>query len=612
MTTKYPLLLSGILLLMSSCFKGKDSNEENSVTSPVYQPLPDPVAWKDDWKNDQIVTVQTLTDPDNLHPVNGTSQARTELNLYLHVSLLQTDLRTSEIRSGLCVSLPEISKDQLKLTFELRREPRWDDGTPITAADVIFTTKASKCPQVNNPATKPYFENVQDIVPDAVNSRKFTVIMKRPYFQNMGIWCDYPIIQRAKFDSANVLRNFTMMQFDDSAFNANAFPELVQWSDWFNTIPGGTDPSVISGAGPYEVDKWEPGQYISLQLKQKHWTLSSTNYWEKSYPKQIIYHLNRDASSQLLAFKGQEYDASTSISARTLLDLQSDSVFNSNYHSAFINTYGYTYIALNMKPSPGRTTILTDKAVRKALAHAVPVDQIIQVVNKGVNKRVAGPVSFLKSSCDTSLALIPFDPKKAGDLLAAAGWMDTDKDGFRDKEVNGKKTKMQLELAYLSIQTEWKEMAIMIREGMAQAGVDVIATGFDFPVWLDKTNTREFDMLMGAWNNTAMPDDFSQLWSSSSFSDGGINFTGFGNAESDALIDSINVKMLDAERLPYELRLQKILYEEQPYIFMYGLVRRSICHRRFSGAAFFAERPGILYNTFRVLPGNRPVVETTP
>jgi peptide/nickel transport system substrate-binding protein len=403
-----------------------------------------------------------------------------------------------------------------------------------------------------------------------------------------------------------------MLQFDDSTFNARAFPELVKWSEWFNTVPGGTDPAIISGAGPYRVDKWEPGQFISLQLKQKHWTFNSVNYWEKSYPTQIIYHLNRDASSQLLAFKGQEYDASTSLSARTLLDLQSDSAFTANYHSAFINTYGYTYIALNMKPLPGRTTILTDKAVRKALAYAVPVDQIIQVVNKGVNQRVAGPVSFLKSSCDTSLALIPFNPQKAGELLAAAGWTDSDKDGFRDKMVKGKKVKMQLQLAYLSIQTEWKEMAIMIREGMAQAGVEVVATGYDFPVWLEKGNTREFDMLMGAWNNSAMPDDFAQLWSSSSFTDGGINFTGFGTPESDALIDSINVRMLDTERLPYELRLQKILYDEQPYIFMYGLVRRSICHRRFSGAAFFAERPGILYNTFRVLPGNKPVAETTP
>jgi peptide/nickel transport system substrate-binding protein len=351
---------------------------------------------------------------------------------------------------------------------------------------------------------------------------------------------------------------------------------------------------------------------VSLQLKKQHWSHRSSNYWEKSYPPKLIFRLNRDAAAQKLAFLGQEFDASSSLSARTLFELQQDSNFNANYHSAFINTYGYTYIALNTKPSASHHIAIADKHVRRALAYAVPVDQIIQMVNKGVNKRVAGPVSFLKKSCDTTLALIPFDPVKAGQLLAQAGWIDTDNNGVRDKTINGKRKQLEIELAYLSVQPEWKEMAIIIAEGLAQAGVKVNANGFDFPVWLEKLTTHDFDMAMGAWNSTAMPDDFSQLWSTTSYTSNGPNYTGFGNASSDALIDSINVIMDDEERLSLERRLQRIIYEEQPYIFLYGLVRRSVIHKRYDGAGFFAERPGILYNTLRVnLSGIKNTVAVT-
>jgi peptide/nickel transport system substrate-binding protein len=604
-------LVAGILLLHSSCYK-KEEIKQIVKETPVWLPLADTQSWQADWKTDSVVYVQTNNEPDNLHPVTGTSQARSELNLYLHVSLLQTDLRTSEIRPGLCIDLPAISNDQLNLSFELRNDPTWDDGSPITAADVIFTIKASKCALINNPSTKPYFENIKDIIPNAVNSKKFMVQMKRPYFQNVAIWCDYPIIQRKIYDPENVLSHYSIPQFDDSTFKAEKEVSLVKWADWFNSYPAGTDVNVVSGAGPYKLSKWEPGQYLVLELKQKHWSHQSKNYWEKSYPKQIVYQLNKDAASQMLALKGQEYDVTTTLSASSLLDLKKDSSFNKNYHSAFVNTYGYTYIALNMKPHPGRNVALMDNKVRRALALSVPVQQMIDVVQKGVNKRVSGPVSFLKSSFDSSLSLIPFNPTAAAKLLNDAGWVDNDKDGIREKMMDGKKVKLSLELAFLSVMPEWREMAIMIKEGMTKSGVDVQLASLDVPVWMEKMNTRDFDMLMGAWNNTALPEDYSQLWSTNSFSNGGINFSGFGNDMSDALIDSMNVEMNAEKRKVLELKMQRIIYDEQPYIFLYGLVRRSVCHKRFSGASFYAERPGILFNSFQVNPGVRNVAEVNP
>ena len=46
--------------------------------------------------------------------------------------------------------------------------------------------------------------------------------------------------------------------------------------------------------------------------------------------------------------------------------------------------------------------------------------------------------------------------------------------------------------------------------------------------------------------------------------------------------------------------MQQLIYDEQPYIFMYGLVRRCVLHKRFSNARFYAERPGIFYSPLKL------------
>lgn len=591
------IILFSFLTACKSTRKDPVNSTDTSYKTSVT--LPEPEKRDPSWSSENSVIVHILADPDNLHPSNGNSQTRAEINLYIHGSLLQTDLKTSEVRAGLCKSLPKISEDQLNLEFQLRDEPKWDDGSPLTAQDVIFTIKAAKCPLTDNPAAKPYFDNVKDVIADPSDPKKFTVIMKKAYIQNIGLWCDYPVIQQTFYDKANVLSKYTCSQFDDPSFKPSE--DLTSWAKQFNSAENGMDPTHISGLGPYKLVSWSNGEALTLQKKNNHWTDKSQNYWEACGPEKIIFTVNRDASSQKIAFSSQKYDGSAYLGTRTLFDLQSDSAFNRNYHSRFMDTYGYTYIALNMKPDlKKRKPVLTDAAVRKALAYASPVDDMIRIVNKGINKRVNGPVSFLKKSYYSELPLIPFDPAKANQILDEAGWKDSNANGIRDKQVNGTLVELEIELAYLSTQTDWKDMALIIAEGMAKAGVKVNPAAYDFPVWMEKAAMHDFDMLMGSWNSTAMPDDYAQLWSTASWNGNGPNYTGFGDESTDALIDSISFTFDENKRIEMEKRFQKKVYDEQPYIFMYGLVRRCAIHKRFNGSEFYAERPGILYNILQL------------
>jgi len=51
-------------------------------------------------------------------------------------------------------------------------------------------------------------------------------------------------------------------------------------------------------------------------------------------------------------------------------------------------------------------------------------------------------------------------------------------------------------------------------------------------------------------------------------------------------------------------RLQRMIYDEQPYVFLYSSLRRNVVHKRFGQVELYAERPGVLLNTLKILSGN--------
>lgn len=603
-----------MVVLLSATLSCKDKKEVDvAVETKSYIELPAPEQWRDDWSKEPVVVVHELAEPDNLHPANGNSQTRAELFLYLHAGLLRVDLRTGTIQPGICKGMPELSSDQREMIFELREDVKWDDGSAVSPEDVIFTMKAAKNPLTNNPGFKPYFDLVEEVKRVEGASNKVMIKMKKVYVQNLALWSDYPIIQRAFFDPENVLANVSFAQLNDSSFQAQSNKALVDWSASFNAAENGFDPKRISGLGPYKVAAWNQGQSIELQKKKQHWTNNVDAYEIKSEPEKIIFKVNTDAVTQELAFLKQEFDASTSLSARTLLKLKEDSLFNLNYHSRFVDIFGYTFVGINMKPDEKKRAVaLKNIDVRKALALLTPVDEIIKVVNKGVNKRVTGPVARMKASYNHSLQLIPLDIVQASTLLDKAGWLMDEETGIRYTLRDGKKQFLELELMFLATVPEWKEMAMMIAESMKKAGVLLKLNAVDLNGWLEKGCSHDFDLIMGSWNSSSLPEDYSQLWSTQSWNSQGLNLTGFGNETSDRIIDSIAVTLNDSLRNALEFRLQKLIDEEQPYVFLYGLVRRTAVHRRFTHAELYAERPGILYNLLKASPMVGVKVDATP
>lgn len=592
-----------LILFIIACNSKKLKVLDTDNASSLAFSLPHATNWDPSWSKLNEVNVHILADPDNLHPTNGSSQIRDEVLQYLHGALINTDLYHGNIRAGICESMPEFSNNNQSLLFKIRKGVLWDDGKQVTANDIVFTIKASKCSLTNNVSNKYFFENVKEVIVDASDNLQFTINFKSASEYNLPMWCDYPILQEKKYDFNSALQQISFNQLNDSSFRQEKNQLLVKWATSFNSDAMGADAAMVNGLGPYQLQKWERGQFISIVKKQHHWSADLNDSLYKAYPDKITFRIAQDPAAQKSGFLTQLFDASGAFPTRLLFELQQDKIFNKNYHSRFIDTYGYTYIAMNMRPDGvNHNLILNDLNVRRALAYSSQIDNMIKVVNKGINKRVAGPVSPLKKEFNQDLKLIPFDLLKANELLDKSGWKDTDNDGVRDKIVNNKKVSLELELIYFNTIPDWKDMAIIIAEGMKQAGVLIKPVACDYPTWMEKVSTHNYDLAMGSWNTSSFPEDYSQLWSTASYVGNGSNYTGFGSASSDSLINAIAKEMNAAKKIVLEKKMQQLIYDEQPYIFLYGLVRRCVVHKRFNNATFFAERPGILYSPLQLSP----------
>lgn len=553
------------------------------------------------WSTENTLLFHWKSGPNDMHPTNASSnQRRTVIDLTQRF-IIAVDIEKQTLRPDLVKTMPAVSDDGLLYTFELRDSITWDDGAPLTMDDILFTFKANLCPFTDNPQAKPYFDFLDDVQADASNPKRFFMRMKQKYIQNLACLVDMPVMQRTFYDPQNVLAAYSIPQLHDPAFTQQPHADVVQWANTFNDSKYGNDLALLQGLGPYKITAWDDKQQMVLELKKNAPGGTPGTIYEKHYPEKIIMRANANDNTIGLELKEQKIDASASLNTDVLLELQQDSAFNVNYVSAFVDTYDYFYMGLNLKPAASNhKPFFTDKNVRRALALLTPVDDMLQSCFRVKPRRAVSCVSPLKAECSTDLAPVPFDPQQAARLLDAAGWTDTDGDNIRDKMIDGVKTPFVFELLLVNKNPVGEKMVRLMEAAYYKAGIKMKYRLLDGSLLLEKMASHDFDAYISSWANSFFPDDPKQIWHSSNWINGGSNYVGFGNAQSDRMIDSIRVITNDTERNRILHRFQHLVYDEQPYVFLYAPQRRMVAHRRFKNIAFYAEKPGLVLSNFQL------------
>jgi ABC-type transport system substrate-binding protein len=504
---------------------------------------------------------------------------------------------TLELQPLLIKSLPTATtvadgpyKGMEEYSFEIRDEAKWDNGTPITAADVVFSYKAVLNPLVNNPF-KPYLDLLRGIEVDPANPKKFKVYLATYYFLGTESLCQMPIYPKYNYDPKGLLDNIAIKDLTDkktSELLAQQDKGLQEHAAFFQGAELNGTPATIRGSGPYEVVFLDKAQGVTLARKKDWWGtgLAANQPYLAAYPDTLHYQLVVAEDAALNLIRSGELDVAGGISPATFKKLETDAQITAGYEM-FLQAAPISNRVMFNNLDP----ILADKKVRKALAHSIDYDQMLNEIQLGMARRTAGPVFPDYASYNKDLTPYTFDPAKAKALLAEAGWSDTDGDGVADKTIGGKKTPLTLELMNTTGQGVSDQVTASLTASMAKSGVKLVLKAVDINKMIEEMVAGKFQLASNAVTLYAGEADFTQTHHSKSLAPKGDNRMRYANPDFDALLDKIRTTRDKNERMALTKQAQAMLYEDVPEVYLYCPGFRIVKSRQFD-FVHTANRPG--------------------
>jgi len=440
-------------------------------------------------------------------------------------------------------------KQECYFTFTLRDGITWHDGKKMTGEDVLFSFETLKNTAVDAQRIRNYYSDVNtwQLLDDGMTME---FMSDRPYFQQFLFLGAISLMPKHIFEPEN-------FGGDDKAFG-----------EAFNEHPFRNNPV---GCGPYKFVEWNKDDSLSVTRYNNYWASKlpegAVFNWkpEQPYFDSIKYIVIPDKGVALKELQRGAIDADLDVEPDTF---QSDQTKTEEFTSEFVRArgFGFLYTYISMKNDD---PILQDKAVRQALALLIPREKIIEDIYNDLAIPVSGPFYLYGPGYNEDVELIPYDTRRATRLLRRAGWLDRDRDGVVEKEINGEIVPLELEYMIHTARDYHAKVADIIKESVESVGIKLTIRKLDFNSVLEKTLDRDFQMARIAWGTSLDPDPY-QIWHSSQIGNRASNYAGFSNPEADRLMEQLRETFDAPKRWEIARELHRIIAEDQPVIFLEG------------------------------------------
>ncbi len=540
---------------------------------------------------DFSVKLRMNPEPAGLNALTVNDQNKTIILSYISYPSLGIDLETLDWTPILAKEVPvteNLPGGKQKVTLEIRDEATWDNGSPITAEDVAFSLKLAKLPSIKQNSIRGYYRDIEDLQIDPQNPRRYSVIFASPYMLSSTIAGDMAIFPRYVYDSTGVLNSITVKQLYDQGDGFTADSAITAFSERFSSETFNRE--IVKGCGPYELESWESGARIVLRRKKEWWgdKVTSPSHYFKAFPTRIIFEFIKDETAAVTALKSGDLDFMYSIDPLTFTeDLPQSEKFTSSFNTFTPKLLGYESIGINTQKGP-----LANVYVRRALSHLADVNRILTTVYYGLGSPISTYVPDSKTDwINPNIKPAEFNPEKAKALLSEAGWKDSDNNGVLDKTINGKKSELKLELLYNAGNPRREKIAMIFAEELNKTGIKTEIRVLEIPALVDRLRKHDFDFYVGGFIQSVVESDPYQLWHTESAL-GGTNFTSFGNAASDSLINTYRTENNIERRKAMLKELQQMIYEEMPVIFLCTGKERIAVKKSLEGVIVSDQRPG--------------------
>jgi peptide/nickel transport system substrate-binding protein len=462
------------------------------------------------------------------------------INPVLALSDSDHDL-TSLVYSGLLKATPEgdyvpdlaesytVSSDGKTYTFILRKNATFQNGTPVTADDIVFTIQKTQDPALKSPLEA----NWSGVTVTEIDARTVQFTLKAPYA---------PFIENL---TMGILPKSLWQDVSDDEFS---FSNL-------NISP--------IGSGPFEIgsiSRNSSGIPSSYDLK------AFTDYTlGRPYLDDITLHFYANEDEVDSALKGGAIEAASGLSPANLPSLGS----NEQVVSAPLNRVFGVFFNQN------QSTVLRDHAVRQALQDAIDRNALIESVLGGYGTPLTGPVppSVSGVASTVSSTATSTDPALAARAeLIKAGWVAGPGGVLQKTTGSGKNAQTtvlefslatdnvpELRAAAQYVQNEWQKMG-------AKVDVQIYDQG---DLSQNVIRPRKYDaLLFGEVIGREL--DLFAFWDSSQRTDPGLNIALYANSTADNILEQLRITDNDATRAKLYSQFEAQLNADIPAVFLYA------------------------------------------
>ncbi len=456
-------------------------------------------------------------DPPTLDPAQSTdtTSARVLRNLFDRLLDLDDDL---EIAPAIAEDW-ERSEDGLVITFNLRDDVYFHNGEHLTADDVVYTFNRLVDPDTQSPRASDY---------DLIKGYEAVREGEADTLEGLTVVDDYTV--EFEFVKPNTSFLYTLTRADSGIVNQTA----IEAVDDTEREPVGT--------GPFKLENWSSDHRLDLDVFEDY-------YAGRPYLDEVVLRIIEESSSAFAEYEqGNIYemaegDLPDGDVQRVLegTEFEDDKRFNQR-----LGTY---YFGFNTQVEP-----FDDPLVRKALNHAIDKETITKVLRDGIVQPANGIIPEGMIGYDEDLAGYDYNPDKAEELLAEAGY----EDGLPDT----------YELAYNTDEAH-QGIAEAVQRNLENIGVDVNLVNMEWGSYIEKVDDGDTEIFRLGWVDSDPDPDYFVYNTFHSSNIGGTNSAQYDNPEMDEMLEKGRTMPVGEEREELYREINEKLMDDAPWMPIY-------------------------------------------
>lgn len=299
--------------------------------------------------------------------------------------------------------------------------------------------------------------------------------------------------------------------------------------------------------GPYAVESFSPTD-ACVVVKNEY-------YWGGEVPlDRVTLKCVDDQTTRSMALQTGEIDIAYNLKVENLIEFEG----NPNYNIQELESLRSTYAFMNQNGALG------DLALRQALLRGLDKETYCEVLLEGGATAGKAPVPpTLDFGFDELVDENAYNPDSAREILAEAGYVDVDGDGYVETPEG---EPLKLNFVIYTSRSELGVYAQAAQANLKDVGINVELNTVSYETLLDMRDSGQYDLLI--WNvlvaNTGDPENYlRENWYSTSVN----NTAGYNNPDVDALLDELAATFDSEARKELIIQIQQHIMDDAATVF---------------------------------------------